>query len=143
MTSGTIEVPGHPTWFKYDFPLKPVSHPSRADYSKDNVAPLIEGFGGILGDAPNSLELLYENRTQTSGTIISGSISGYTVVTYPTSGGPFGVDPCKLPKSPALLRYETAARKSSLLKLFQDNSPANIKYFQPLCSGIGSGLVSG
>jgi hypothetical protein len=133
MTSG-ISVPGHPNWFKFEFPLPTVPHapvPSRADYSKENVAPLIEGFASILGFGASELEMVYENNDH-------NNVSGYIHVRHPTSGT-YSVDVCSMPKSKELAHYETFAKRSQLLKLYQDNSPANIKYFQPLCSGLVSG----
>jgi hypothetical protein len=126
--SDAPDVPGHPNWFKYDFPLtnnRPV--PSKADYSQENVAPLIEGFAGVLGYGPTELKFVYENNTPDDR-------DDDIEVTHPGDKS-YSVDPCSLEPSSAMRRYEQFAKRSALLKLFQDNSPANIIYFQPLCSG--------
>lgn len=118
-----------PHWYKYDWPLtanKPV--PSRADYSEENVASLIKSFGFILGRDPNTIALRYEMNTPTDRT-------DDQIVRYAGSAPPCGN---KLPfredlpgKNTPMDRYERRAKRSRILKKFQDNSPANIVYFQP------------
>lgn len=111
------------TWYKYDWVLtanKPV--PSNADYSEENVAPLIKFFAKILGKDPATLKLRYEANTPDNkdDDIIVGWI---------------GISPpCKkfVGKNLAMIKYESYAKKSSILKKFQNNSPANIIYFQPI-----------
>lgn len=103
---------------RYQFPLPDVNpNPSRADYSHDNVAALANSLGGILGlSEGDGLTMIYQNGTQVTHTV-GGS--------YP--------NPCDLEKSPELKRYEEAAKRSALLKLYQQNSPAGIEYFQDRC----------
>jgi len=115
------------TWYKYEFPLPEVPNapkPSKADYSPENVAWLIEFFAGILGKSTSELTLQYENNTP--------SIKEDDILVSHPGDKLYFEDTQGKPKSPELIRYEAAAKKSKRLKLFQDNSPANIYYFQPL-----------
>lgn len=120
-------MPIPPTWYKYTFPLPVVPGapiPSKANYDPKNVAPLIEAFASILDKKRTQLTFKYENNDPLNPT-------DRILVKHPN-------DKAYLPaylaahstKSPEQIKYETAAKKSDILKLFQDNSPANIKYFQ-------------
>jgi hypothetical protein len=100
------------TWFTYDWPLKEGQGTSKADYSPANVAPLIEGFASILNADKANVQFIYQNGT---------------TVSHPGDGIYLNSEASK---SDDLLRYEEAAKRSTILKLFQDNSPAEIEYFQ-------------
>lgn len=116
-------VPSH--WYKYEFPLPEVPDapkPSQADYSPQNVAWLIEFFANILGRSASELEFVYENNTPKNR-------KDDIHVRHPGDGDYLpGVQ--NLRKSPELIHYEEVAKQSDILKKFQDNSPANIEYFQ-------------
>ncbi len=119
----------HPkTWFKYDFPLtanKPV--PSTADYSEENVAPLIRSFATMLKDRePAELQLRYEANTSN---VPDPQKEDDIIVGY--AGDGVG-KPCRdnLEGSKEMKRYNLRAKRSIPLKKFQDNSPAKINYFQ-------------
>jgi hypothetical protein len=123
------EVPGHENWFKFDWPLAQVEGapvPSNANYSAENVAPLIEGFAGVLGESVTGLKFVYENN--------SPDDKDDDIEVMHPGDKIYGSDPCDRESSPEMARYELFAKKSALLKLYQDNSPAGIEYFQPLCS---------
>lgn len=110
------------TWYKYDFPLKEndkLPKPSNADYSPQNIAPLIEFFSGILGYSTSQLGLLYENNYPEDR-------SKEILVFHPNDGI---YSNNSKEKSYELLRYEMAAKKSNILKNFEENSPAKITYF--------------
>lgn len=117
------------SWYKYDFPLKEndkLPTPSNANYDSKNCAWLIEFFAGILNKNYTQLYLHYENNTPKE------SIDDI-YVSHPK-------DQLYLPekqtyregKSSELLRYETLAKNSKRLSLFEENSPAKITYFQSL-----------
>jgi hypothetical protein len=117
-----MPVPSH--WFQFDWPLKDSTpQPSKADYSEKNVAPLIESFAELLGYSHLSLEFVYENNTHENR-------DDDHHVRHPG-------DKLYLPdylsdhasKSAAMLRYEERAKQSTILKEYQDASPANIEYF--------------
>jgi len=121
------------SWYKYDWPLtanKPV--PSQADYSPENVAPLIRSLASILGYSPDELTLRYEANTSN---VPFPQKDDDIVVGY--AGDGVG-QPCRrkvrgtpeLPGRKAIQVYNRKARISKRLKKFQDNSPANIEYFQ-------------
>jgi hypothetical protein len=114
---------------RYQFPLPTVKGapvPSVANYDPKNVAWMIEFFAQIVGKKPSELEFRYENNTPDDKT-------DDIFVKHP--GGSYLPDAsaCNFQKSPALLKYEAAAKNSPRLKLYMDHSPANIKYFQPIC----------
>ncbi len=114
-------------WYEYEFPLPEVPNapvPSEADYSPKNVAWLIEFFAGILGNRASELTFRYENNTP--------SVKEDDILVEHPGDKLYFEDTQGLTKSYELIRYEEAAKKSKRLKLFQDNSPANIDYFQPL-----------
>lgn len=115
------------TWYVYDWPLAEVNGapvPSSANYDPRNVAPLIESFAQILGKDKSQVQFRYENNTPRDA-------SDDVVVSHPNDQDylPAFIRQHKEP-SPAQLRYEAAAKSSARLSLFQDNSPANIKYFR-------------
>lgn len=114
------------SWFEYEFPTVPAraAGVSRADYSPTNVAPLMESFGGVLGYPASRLEFRYLPDDPT--------VAGENVVRHP-GGEHLGAYLNRHnTKSPELLQYERAAKGSARLKLYQDNSPADIEYFQDL-----------
>jgi hypothetical protein len=116
---------------RYQFPLPTVKNapvPSKANYSPENVAWVIEFFGQIIGAESSEIQLRYENNTPDDR-------SDDIVVGHP--GGSYlpAASVCEN-KSPELRRYETFAKKSKVLKSYQDNSPANITYFNQNCPDV-------
>lgn len=114
-------------WYQYEFPLPVVEGapvPSQADYSQENVAPLIEFFAHILiGYNKDDLQFRYENNTPNDP-------DDDIFVTHP--GGTYLPVPEQCSgKSAAMKKYEKYAKKSATLKKFEENSPAGITYFQP------------
>lgn len=133
---------GHENWYqcdgtctdqprgaRYEFPLPEVKNapvPSQADYEPKNVAWLIEMFASILGTEKENIALRYENNTpKDKDDDIEVKHPGDKLY-YPEAAK------C-IAKSPEQVRYEQFAKKSALLKLYQDNSPAKITYFNPTC----------
>lgn len=123
------KVPSH--WYNspYYIPAKaPI--PSKADYSPENVAWMIEMFAGLLGLGPHDIVFRYPNNTEYPYTedIPEDDI----FVAHPPGDHNYMADEieARRTKSPELLHYEQHAKKSAILKLYEDNSPANIKYFQ-------------
>lgn len=114
---------------RYQFPLPVVPNapvPSKADYSQENVAWEIEMFANILGTDKSLISFRYENNTPDDKTDdIFVSHPGGTYLPQATA--------CNFTKSDAQKKYEAAAKKSSILKTYQDNSPAGIKYFNKIC----------
>jgi hypothetical protein len=121
-------VPDH--WYKYDFPLTNKGPtPSQADYSSENVAWLIEFFATLIdGSDHTQLALRYENNSpKNTGDDI--------IVRHPQDKLYLPeASKCKLDQ-PNMLKYERFAKQSSILKLFEDNSPAGIKYFNDCVDG--------
>lgn len=120
-------MPVPPHWYQYEFPLPVVPGapvPSTADYSQTNVAPLIEFFANILSKDRSELVFRYENNTP-------NNTADDIFVAHPDDSNylPAYIAAHSV-KSPELIHYEKFAKKSKILKLFQDNSPANITYFQ-------------
>lgn len=115
---------------RYEFPLPEVPNapvPSQADYSQQNVAWLIEFFGSLTGYSRTEIALVYENNSPNDRT-------DDIVVTHPNDRSYRDeASACNFSKSAAQTRYETFAKKSKILKDYQDNSPAGIEYFKPLC----------
>jgi len=114
-------------WYQYEFPLPVVPGapvPSQADYSQENVAPLIEFFAQMLvGYNKDDLKLWYENNTpndRTDDIFVTHPGGTYLPVPEQCSG-----------KSPEMKKYEKYAKKSKILKKFEKYSPAGITYFQP------------
>lgn len=123
-------VPSH--WYnsEYYIPARaPI--PSKANYSPENVAWVIEMFAGALHKNPASVHLRYPNNTEYPYTenIESDDIT----VSHPgdKSYGNEYTSKHKQ-KSRELMRYERFAKKSAILKMYQNNSPANIEYFNDL-----------
>lgn len=114
-------------WYQYDFPLadnpkEPV--PSNANYDPHNLAWMIEMFASVLGQDSSTIKFIYENNTPNNR-------SDDITVEHPGDGLYLGEKASNKTKSQEQLRYETVAKRSVRLKLFQDNSPAGIEYFQP------------
>ena len=113
---------------RYEFPLPVVKNapvPSNANYNPTNVAWMIEFFADILGTTKDQIAFRYENNTPLDP-------DDDIFVSHP--GGTYlpNAQACKA-KSKEQKIYEAAAKKSVLLKLYQDNSPANITYFDDPC----------
>ena len=111
-------------WPLPEVPGAPV--PSQADYSPQNVAPLIESFAQFVngGTSPLEIAFVYENNTP-------NDTGDDITVTHPNDDQylpDYLAEVC--PGSTAMDRYEQAAKKSERLKTFQDTSPAGIEYFQ-------------
>lgn len=126
------EVPDH--WYQYEFPLPEVPGapvPSQANYSPQNVAWMIELFAQILGENHTELRFRYENNTP--------SIDWDDIYVEHPNDRLYLTDKAKCyPDTPELIAYETKAKQSSILKLFQDESPAGIEYFMD----TGCGLIT-
>lgn len=121
--------PDQPRGNRYEFPLPEVKNapvPSTANYSQTNVAWVIEMFAGILGQSEKKIALRYENNTPNDKT-------DDIIVTHPGDKLYYeDAAKCRAP-SKEYLAYERAAKKSKTLKLYMENSPAGIQYFQPIC----------
>lgn len=112
------------TWFKYDFPLTGEHGPSGANYN--NVNPLIEYFASLLGVERTEIKFRFENGSPSNP-------DDDIIVEHPD-------DADYLPaflaahseRSPEILHYELHAKNSHRLRLFLQNSPAQIEYFQDL-----------
>lgn len=115
-------------WYKYEWPLK--QRPTSATYS-DNVSPHHRSFSLIFGanlptDAAYRSNLLMH--------YVGNSPEGITVPYggddkgRPCEGGPQGTP--EFPGINPMIKYRLRARRSRILKKFQDNSPAGIRYFQ-------------
>lgn len=85
------------------------------NYNPDNSAWLFEFFAPIFGTTKTNLVLVHANGLQV---INSGPDA------LPTYKAAHSI------KSPEILRYEAAAKKSARLTAHETASPANIKYFQ-------------
>lgn len=94
--------------------------------SYDNTPWLIEFFGHLLGVDYQRLGLRYEgdNPEDPSDDILVWHPGDKLY--WPEAGK------CRQ-KSPELKRYEHFAKKSARLKEYEENSPAEIKYFNDLC----------
>lgn len=120
--------PDQPRGARYEFPLPVVKGapvPSKANYSQENVAWMIEFFARILSKTSEEVQFRYENNTPLNK-------NDDIIVSHP--GGEYlpDVEKCKQ-KSEALKKYEEHAKKSSILKTYMKNSPANISYFNKTC----------
>ena len=122
------DFPGQGFGSRYQFPLPEVKGapvPSVANYKPTNVAWMIEFFANMLGKHKNQVVFRYENNTPNDKT-------DDIFVSHP--GGTYLPDAMKCRvKKPDMIAYEEAAKKSALLKLYMDNSPAKITYFQDKC----------
>lgn len=74
---------------------------------------MVEFFEGVLGVDRSRLQLEYQ--------VESGPIN----VTHPLDRD-YQETPAP---STEMVRYEEAAKRSAILRLFEENSPANIRYF--------------
>ena len=119
------KVPEH--WFKYKYPIQFDPKSSKANLSNENSAKLFTSFASLLGKNPNELQFYYSNF-QGEGVTLTWDETTKPCITVKR--------PLK-PGSP-LFVYEKYAKRSARLKLFQDNSPANIVYFQEFDSCSGS-----
>ena len=126
----TDALPDH--WYEYDFPLTNRGPtPSQANYTREDgaasegVSWLIEFFAQILGESHTDVRFWYENNSPENRTddIILGHPGDKL---YLPDVVPFEL---RNPTS-AMLKYERYAKRSSILKKFEENSPANITYFQ-------------
>ena len=115
------------TRYEYDFPLvenQKLPKPSTANYEAKNVAWLIEFFASILGYGHDELIMHYENNTHEDTT-------DDIYVGHPLDKIYYFEELEKTKeKSRELLIYESYAKRSVALTNFQNNSPANIKYFE-------------
>ena len=112
-------------WYKYDLPNR-LPTPSKANYSPQNTAWLIEFFANTLTSKIHTeLKLRYENNSPAN----KGSD---ILVSHPQDKIYLPEKESKPKKSnnSEMVRYESFAKQSSILKLFEENSPADIKYFQ-------------
>ena len=103
-------------WYKYDFPLTNKGPtPSQANYSPQNVAWLIEFFANMLTSTDHTeLKLRYENNTPDHR-------GDDILVAHPQDKLYLpDKEKCK-PKKSDLIRYEEFAKRSSTLKLFEEN----------------------
>jgi hypothetical protein len=122
-------------------PLPHHPKPSIADYTPQNIAPLIEFFrpivSGVLGRNIGlcQVEFRYENNTPCICTddlyvhypTCPGDIhKGWTNQNYPV---PYTPKPRPHAKSKEQLLYESYAKRSVALYNYMINSPARIKYF--------------
>ena len=122
-----------PNWYQYDFPLtNDGPTPSQARYKKangattDEISWLIEFFADILGYDKNDLIMWYENNSPNTRV-------DDIFLRHPNDQNYLPeASRCK-DKSPEMVRYEQFAKGSSILKRFEENSPAKIEYFKPLC----------
>ncbi len=114
-------------WFKYKWPVQFDLKASKADLSDKNSASLLRSFAQILGEDPSNIQFYY------SDTVNGG---GKTVIWDETNPPCITINRPLKPGTP-LFVYEKYAKRSLRLKLFQDNSPAQIEYFQEYdsCSG--------
>jgi hypothetical protein len=85
------------------------------DYDPTNLAWMMEFFGNILGVSYTQIGFLYENSTD--------------VIQHPQDKEYLPEASQPKAKTPEMLKYEMYAKRSRLLKKFQDESPANITYF--------------
>ena len=115
---------------RYEFPLPEVPNapkPSQANYEPRNIAWLIEFLGNITGYDKSQIGLRYENNSPNDK-------SDDIVVYHPNDKNYLNESSvCNFEKSAELIRYEKFAKKSKILKDYQDNSPANIEFFKPIC----------
>ena len=115
------------SWYQYEFPLPEVKGapvPSQADYSQQNVAWLIEFFASILAVDPARLMLLYENNTP-------DDTSDDILVPYINDGVSYLEERLdSIVDTPEIVHYNLKARRSSILKIFETYSPAEIEYFK-------------
>jgi hypothetical protein len=104
--------------------------PSTADYTPQNVAPLIQFFVSIVSGVSGTqvgncdIEFRYENNTPDDP---KDDIS----VRHPQCvSAPYTPQPSPVVKSPEMLKYEAFAKKSQRLKNYAANLPIKIQYFE-------------
>lgn len=117
-----------PNWYQYEFPLPKVNGapvPSRADYSPENCAWLIEMFAQVLGTSHTDLRLRYENNTPDNRL-------DDIFVEHPNDALYLTEESLCRPESPEMFKYKQKAQGSARLKKFEEFSPAGIKYFKDL-----------
>jgi hypothetical protein len=118
-------LPDH--WYKYDFPLtndKPV--PSQANYDPKNVAWLIEQMAQVLGQNHTDLRFRYENNTPDKP-------YDDIYVEHPNDRLYLWEKArCDTTDNPDMMRYERRAKQSTRLRIFEENSPAEIEYFKDI-----------
>lgn len=111
-------------WFKYEFPLPEIAgapRPSRANYDPENVAWMIEMFASTLRKSANQITFRYENN-------MPFDEREHIIVGHP--GGQHLYDKqSNMTKSSELRYYESKAKMSSILKLYERHSPAQIDFF--------------
>lgn len=100
-------------------PLPTDQAESKANYSPQNVAPMIEGFAQILGVDKSEVMFLYGDE-QNSKAVTHPGDKDYLPGYDPDEKG----DP-----SVSMSRYEFFAKRSARLKKFMEESPAEIEYF--------------
>jgi len=114
------------TWYVYDFPLTATKpHPSTATYGGSRTDALIKSAATMLSIDPERVTLRYDNNKPDRSDQID--------VTYGGNPKACSVKPKhpELPGTNPMAKYNKRAKRSKTLKKFQDNSPANIEYFQP------------
>ena len=113
----------------YQFPLPDVAglpRPSNANYSPQNVAPLIEGlaaFVSVTSASPFALAFRYENNSPNN--------TGDDIQVQHPGDRDYLADhrAQHTAGSPEQTAYEAAARQSARLRAFEQSSPAGIDYF--------------
>ena len=120
-----------PHWYNepYHVPLHE-PQPSKADYSPKNVAWLIEMFANILGKSREEIQLRYPNNTEYPET--ADIPEDDIIVSHPGGDRNYWAEEvlARKTKSPELMHYESHAKRSAILKLYEKHSPAGIEYFQ-------------
>jgi hypothetical protein len=131
------KAPDH--WYQYEFPLPEVKKapvPSQANYEPRNVAWMIEMFAQVLGQNHTSLRFRYENNTPNNPW-------DDIYVEHPNDKLYFTEKARCDTKNQEMIQYETKARQSDILRLFQDYSPAEINYFGELgCASLVSPIFA-
>ena len=116
-------LPDH--WYQYKFPLPEVPGapvPSQANYEPKNLAWMIEMFAMVLGQSHTDLIFKYENNTP-------GNRTDDIQVRHPNDKLYLSEKAVCAPQTDEMIRYEDKASRSQILRLFEENSPAGIKYF--------------
>jgi hypothetical protein len=113
-------------WYKYDWPIAEndkLPKPSKADYSNENCAWMIEMFARSFSISHTRIQFRYENNTHHD--------ERDDIFTWHPNDKFYLWKKADEIKSDELIKYEEAAKKSERLKLFEENSPAGISYFNP------------
>ena len=126
-------LPDH--WYEYDFPLTNKGPtPSQARYTRpdgqtsEGICWLIEFFAKyVLADVSHEdLRMWYENNSPENrgdDIILAHALDKLHLPE---------AEACRAPTS-KMIKYNQVAKRSRILKLFEENSPAGIKYFQNNC----------